>query len=305
MLAAPIGFPLAVALLMALPSASVAQSPAVPLVVSAAWLRDHASDPKLVVLYVGPKRQYDSVHVAGARFANLEALDAPRGAGLSLELPSVERADSAIERLGISNDSKVVLYTTDWVTPAARVLLTLEWAGLGGRVGMLDGGFAAWQRAGGATGAEVPQFAAGSFTVKPHPELFADAATIRSALGTRRIAVIDARDAGFYLDTLDSHMPRGGHIPGAHSVPYTSLTDEQDMLKPAAELQRIFREAGAEKGKPVVVYCHIGQQGSWVRLVARTLGYDARLYDGSFQEWSANAAWPVEGLKRATGGVGR
>ena len=305
MFAAPYAFPLAVTLLMGAPLAAAAQSPAVPLVVSTAWLRDHASDPKIVVLYVGPKPQYDSSHVAGARFTAFEALDAPRGGGLSLELPSVERADSAIEGLGISNDSKVVIYTTDWVTPAARVLLTLEWAGLAGRVGFLEGGFAAWQRAGGPVSAAVPQFATGSFSVRPRPELFADAAFIRSALGSNRIAVIDARDAGFYLDTLSTRMPRGGHIPGAHSIPYTSLTDEQDMLKPAAELQRIFREAGAEKGKPVVVYCHIGQQGSWVRLVARTLGYDARLYDGSFQEWSANAEWPVEGEKRAAGGAGK
>ena len=301
---APIGFPLAAALLAGLPQVAAAQAPAVPLVVSAAWLRGHASDPKLVVLYVGPKRKYDSAHVAGARFANLDAFDAPRGEGLSLELPSIERADSAIERLGISNDSKVVVYTTDWVTPAARALLTLEWAGLGGRVGFLEGGFAAWQRAGGAVTAEVPAVAAGSFTVKPRPELFADAGLIRSTLNSNRIAIIDARDAGFYLDTLDSHMPRGGHIPGARSVPYTSLTDEQDMLKPAAELQRIFREAGAEKGKPVVVYCHIGQQGSWVRFVAHSLGYDARLYDGSFEEWSARSDLPVEGERRhaASGG---
>jgi thiosulfate/3-mercaptopyruvate sulfurtransferase len=294
---------LALSMSIQAPARPAAQAAVVPTFVSAGWLASNLADPKLVVLNVGPKPSYDSLHIPGARFADLHSLMGAHEGDLALELPEPARLDSVLEQLGISNDSKVVIYTSNWVTPAARYGLTLEWAGMGGRVGMLEGGLAAWQRNGGTVTAEVPSASRGSFTVTPHPELFADAKLIRASLGTSRITIVDARDAGFYLDTLKTGMPRGGHIPGAHSIPYTSLTDEQDMLKPAAELHRIFRAAGAAPGKPVVVYCHIGQQGSWVRLVARSLGYDARLYDGSFQEWSRNADWPVEGEKRAAAGA--
>ncbi len=269
----------------------------VPLIVPTSWLSANLGDPKLVLLHVGDADEYASSHIPGARFVQMGEVSAPRGGALVLEMPAPERMDSVLESKGISDDSRIVVYMgKDWVTPAARVLLALDWAGLGGRVGVLEGGLPAWQAGGGAVTAEAPAATHGSLTVRPRPELLATAEEVRKGIGNEKVAIIDARDAGFYLDTTDNHMPRGGHIAGATNVPYTSLTSEDgSRLKDAGELRRIFREAGAEPGDRVIVYCHIGQQGSWVRLVARHLGYDARLYDGSFQEWSARSELPVEG----------
>jgi thiosulfate/3-mercaptopyruvate sulfurtransferase len=283
---------------LALVSLAAAPADDVPLFVPTSWLADHLDDPALVLLQVGEESEYAAGHIPGARFVQMGELSAPRGGALALEMPTPERMDSVLEAKGISDDSKVVVYMgKDWVTPAARVVLALEWAGLGGRVGVLEGGLPAWRAGGGAVTTELPEVARGSVTVRPRPELLAAAEAVREGIGNPKVAIIDARDAGFYLDTIDNHMPRGGHITGARSIPYTSLTNEAgDRLKSVAELRRIFRAAGAAPGDQVIVYCHIGQQGSWVRLVARHLGYDARLYDGSYQEWSARAELPVEGL---------
>ena len=287
-----------------------AADPVVPTVVSPAWLKAHLSDPKLIVLNVGPKSQYDSLHIPGARYVDFHAFTSPmkmddKETGLSLELPTPARFDSTLSSLGISDDSRIVIYTgAGWFTPTARLELTLEWAGYGGRVGVLDGGIEGWRRTGGGFTVETAAVTPTRVAMKAQPGLIVTADFVREHLNDPKVVILDARDAGFYLDTIRNRMPRGGHIPGAHSVPYTSLTDSSDNLKPVAQLRQIFQAAGAAPGKTVVVYCHIGQQGSWVRFVAHSLGYDARLYDGSFEEWSARTDLPVEGERRhaASGG---
>ena len=67
-----------------------------------------------------------------------------------------------------------------------------------------------------------------------------------------------------------------------------------DKLKPETVLRAAFDAAGAKPGAEVVTYCHIGQQASALYLAARALGYKVRLYDGSFEEWSARPELPVE-----------
>jgi thiosulfate/3-mercaptopyruvate sulfurtransferase len=87
------------------------------------------------------------------------------------------------------------------------------------------------------------------------------------------------------------HKP--GHIPGARNVPITVLTDEKMNVQSAAAIKASFEKAGVKPGDKLVVYCHIGQQATATLFAARTLGYDAVLYDGSFEDWSARDL-PVE-----------
>lgn len=289
--------------------AALAAQPADTPFVSTAWLAERIDDPKLVLFEVGERSGYDAGHIPGAQFIEMRDVAAPHVMGpdghdpraLVLELPSPERLDSVLEARGVSDDSRIVLYMgKDWLTPTARVYFTLVWGGLGARVSVLEGGLPAWREAGHAVSVEIPTPATrGSVTIRPQPDVVTNADWVRAHLRDERVAVIDARAPEFYTDSADNHMPRGGHIPGARNVPFGSLTDSAGVPLNAATLRDRFREAGAEPGDRVVVYCHIGQQGSWVWLVARSLGYDAKLYDGSFQDWSARSDLPVEGARRA------
>jgi thiosulfate/3-mercaptopyruvate sulfurtransferase len=86
-------------------------------------------------------------------------------------------------------------------------------------------------------------------------------------------------------------MPRAGRIPGAQNAPLSSFFEENRRLKPEEQLKTLL---GAPDGSLPVPYCHIGQQATVPYFVARYLGLQPRLYDGSFQDWSLRTELPVE-----------
>jgi len=113
---------------------SLASAQHEPLLVTVDWLDGHLSDPSLVLLQIGEKKDYDKGHIPGAQFLEYESISTPHGQGLMLELPPVEQLVSVFERLGVSNRSHVILYFgTNWMTPTTRVYWTLDYLGLGDR----------------------------------------------------------------------------------------------------------------------------------------------------------------------------
>lgn len=264
-----------------------------PLLVSTTWLGEHLNDRGLVIISVGPRASYDAGHIPGARFVEMSAI-ASSAPGSTLELPPVEKLKSAFEGLGISNNSRIVIcFLTNYVSPSTRVFFTLDYLGLGGQTSLLDGGFEAWRAEGRAVSTEAPQIVRGTITPRPRPELVVDAAWISANLKKPKVAIVDARTPEFYNGASAGRMPRAGHIPGAVNVPFVSLADSANKLKDSQTLRKMLADAGIEKGDQIVSYCHIGQQATVVYFVAKYLGYDARLYDGSFEDWSNRSELPV------------
>ena len=271
-----------------------------PFLVSTAWLAEHLRDKNLVLIQVGVPEEFNAAHIPGAVFLSYMDISTPRGEGLTLQVPPVEQLRDTFEKLGVSDDSRIVVYFgKDWVTPTARVFLTLEYLGLGARTSLLDGGLPTWQAEGRPVSAEATTPARGKLTPRPRSDVIVTAEWVNEHRSDPTAAIVDARHAQFYSGEA-GHMPRGGHIPGARSIPYPSLVEESNKLKDRAALEEIFRAAGVRPGQLVVTYCHIGQQASLAWFVARMLGYDARLYDGSFEEWSARTEFPVVGPAPAT-----
>lgn len=278
---------IAAALLVAAP---LQAAPRDDLLVTPAWLTANARDPNLVILYAGQKAEFDAKHIPGAVFAPLNELAPNVAGGLTAELPAPEDLRTRLQALGVSDRSRIIVYTGAETPYATRLLLTLDAAGLGARSSLLDGGLGAWERAGNPTTKELKAVTPGSLSPLKMKAVTVDAAFIQKEVKPPRYDIIDAR-AGVFYDGVQAGMGVGGvtakgHLPGAKNIPFNTVVDASGKLKPADQLQAMFKAAGVERGDKVVVYCHIGYQATAVIYAARTLGIDAKLYDGSFQDWS-------------------
>jgi thiosulfate/3-mercaptopyruvate sulfurtransferase len=290
----------AAALIAALATTASAQPSARSrIIVTTDWLATHLHDQDLVLLHVGDKSDYDKAHIPGARLVSLRDIsvsshDHEKDTGLMLEMPAPDSLRTQLAALGISDRSRVVVYYGgDWVSPATRVVFTLDYAGLGDRSALLDGGINAWKAAGQPVTSDIPSPTVGQLSaLRIHP-IVVDAGWVRSRLGSPSLHLIDGRAAVFY-DGVEATAQRKGHVAGARSIPFTEITDDKLHIKPAEQLAALFTNAGVGPRDTVVAYCHIGQQATAVLFAARSLGHPVLLYDGSFQDWGRHGDYPVD-----------
>ncbi|KPK80180.1 MAG: hypothetical protein AMS25_09785 [Gemmatimonas sp. SM23_52] len=273
-------------------AAEITQEP----IVSTEWVAEHLGRDELVLIQVGPPEEYPAGHLPGARYLDFEMISTSSDEGLQLEMPPVAQLEETFEALGVSDDSRIVVYfASNWIAPAARVFLTLDYLGLGSRTSVMDGGLNAWTAEGGRVTSEVPLVERGDLTPQPRTDVLATIDWLIAYRDDPSVALLDARPDGYYFGTRSRAGMRAGHIPGAQSLPAALLLEPTTLrLKDRETLSQMFLAVGADAGDRVVSYCFTGGAASVVYLAARHLGYEASLYDGSFQEWSGNADLPVE-----------
>jgi len=278
------GFLAALFAFAASPGRTAAQGRA-PMLVDSAWLALHLHDANLVLLQVGGQDDFPTAHIPGAQLITLA--DVSVSDPLTLQLPPIEKLTSAFEGRGISPDSRIIIYAgVNSVTPCTRVIWTLAYYGLGDHVSLLDGGLNAWRSAGKPVTSEIKTPASGKLTPHLHPEIFADANWVLANLHKPGVSLIDARMAHSYTGD--------GHIPGAQNIPVEELMSDTGQLKKGAAVADIFNKAGVRHGNQVVSYCYIGQRATLIWFLARMQGYSARVYDGSWQDWSMHHSDSIE-----------
>lgn len=263
-------------------------------VVSVDWVSAQPPSRAPIILFVGPRPEYDAGHIPGALFLPNEAVTRTGANGLAVELPDPKVMEEALEALGVSDKSRIVLaYGRNSLPAATRALLTLKAAGL--NASLLDGGHAAWEAAGRVTSQDRETAPLGSITPFTFKAPIVDSAYVQANLAKPGHVVIDARDTQFYSGEQAGFGGQAkGHIKGAKSIVYRSLVNADGTLKEADEIKAAFAAAGVKEGDEVIAYCHVGQQATVVMLGAELAGVKAVLYDGSYQDW-AQKNLPVEG----------
>lgn len=248
------------------------------MLVSSQWLSQRLNDPRVVVLHVADKKSdYQRGHIPGARFLNTDDFIE----GDVAELPPVDKLKSVFEKLGVSDETQVVIYTTAWFPMAGRAFYTLDYLGHD-KTALLDGGIEHWAAEKRPISQETPTTTPGHFTPKVQEKVRAVLAEAKHAVepGNKSVTLVDARPERGY---------KQGHLAG--SVPLywqDTLVDAKDdpVLLPPDKLKALFESRGIKPGQKVITYCVVGLQASHDYFVARYLGYDAAMYDGSFHEWS-------------------
>ena len=283
-----------------------AAAPAVrsDMLVTTAWLAQHLKDPKLVVLHVSRDRTaYDAGHIPGARFLALSDIVVTRD-GILNELPPAAALKTVLERVGVSDDSRVILYGDASVLPATRAYFTLDYLGRGDNAALLDGGLSKWTSESRPIEKEAPTVKEGRLTPRPHPEVVVNINAVKdlsfSAVNAPAASpvLLDARTTAEFSGTTaaNAEIPRPGHIPGATDLYWmdTQASKSDMSLLPVASLRKMYESAGVTPDRPVVTYCNTGMQASQSYFTLKYLGYDTRMYDGSFSEWSNAKDSPVQ-----------
>ncbi len=265
--------------------------------VTVEWLSQNAGDLTVVPIHIGSEDTFTKEHIPGARYLPYGdfMVRTDSATGLRNELPAPDTMRDRLEGLGVSDDSKIVVYADNERTLfATRLLFTLDYLGLGDRSFLLDGGLLAWKATGHPVTDEQPEVARGTLTARPVHNSVVNADWIAQRLGTPGYVLIDARPYEQYAGAVEQSDAEQGHIPGAVSLPLTELFDGSGRIRQAAELERLFQNTGFTPGDTVIAYCVTGVLATGVTYAAGYLGYETVLYDGSMEDWTANPERPLE-----------
>jgi thiosulfate/3-mercaptopyruvate sulfurtransferase len=268
--------------------------------VSTDWVVQHATDPNVRVVEVDvDTKAYDEGHVPGALgwAWNSQLCDT-----LRRDILPKAQYEELMAASGVSNDTTVIIYgdNNNWF--AAWALWQMKIYGHKD-VRLMNGGRKKWLAEGRELSTEAPKAAPATYKAGgPDNSLRAFLPQVQAALAARNSGLVDVRSPQEFTGEilappgLPETCQRGGHIPGARSIPWGKACNEDGTFKSVDELRSLYGNEGIDGSKPVIAYCRIGERSSHTWFVLKyLLGFDkVTNYDGSWTEWGNLVGAPVE-----------
>jgi len=269
-------------------------------IVSTEWVQSHAADPAVRVVEVDvDTKAYDEGHVPGAiAWAwNKQLCDTVRR-----DILSQEQFENLMSASGITPDTTIVIYGDNnnwfaaWAFWQAKIYGHRD-------VRLMNGGRKKWISEGRDLTTQVPAVCATQYKAqRPDLSIRSFLPQVQTAVSTHTAALVDVRSpqefSGEILAPpgLPETCQRGGHIPGARSIPWSKACNDDGTFKSAEDLRQLYGAEGVDGSKPVIAYCRIGERSSHSWFVLKyLLGLDnVTNYDGSWTEWGNLVGAPVE-----------
>jgi thiosulfate/3-mercaptopyruvate sulfurtransferase len=266
------------------------------------WVAEHRNDPNIRIVECDEDvLLYDLGHIPGAvKIDWVSDLNDQ----LVRDYLQKEEFEKLMSAKGIANDTTLVFYGDKnnwWATYAFWVFQLFGHT----NAKIMNGGRKKWIDEGRQLSTEVPRYPATQYTApeRSDTEIRAFRDEVLAALKSDDVALVDVRSPDEYSGKK-LHMPdypqegalRGGHIPGAKSIPWATAVNEDSTFKSREELEHIYGSKGITSDKNVIAYCRIGERSSHTWFVLKyLLGYDkVRNYDGSWTEWGNSVGVPIE-----------
>ncbi len=243
------------------------------------------------------RRDYEAGHIPSARYADLDHdLSAPRdNPALGRHpLPDAARLAQRLGALGWDGEQPVIAYDDGSGAIAARAWWLLRLAGIE-QAAVLDGGWAAWQAAGGREEAGASQAVPGSPQISLHHDRLLDSAQLQAALQDGSILLLDARASERYAGRVEPMDPVAGHVPGAVNRPFSENLNAGGRFKSAATLRQEFSALlSMRRPEDVVHMCGSGVTACHNLLAMEHAGLaGSRLYAPSWSGWISDRQRPV------------
>jgi thiosulfate/3-mercaptopyruvate sulfurtransferase len=268
--------------------------------VSTDWVSQHLTDPSIRIAEVDvDTAAYNQGHVPGAVGWNwtTELCDT-----LVRDIAPKAKIEELLGNSGIDNNTTIILYgdNNNWF--AAWAFWQLKVYGHQD-VRIMDGGRKKWLAEGKPLSTDAPKLAKKTYKAKDADNsLRAFLPEVQDAMKAKKAALVDVRSPAEFTGEilappgLPETCQRGGHIPGAKSVPWAKAANDDGTFKSVDELKQLYGAVGVTGDKPIIAYCRIGERSSHTWFVLKyLLGYkNVKNYDGSWTEWGNLVGAPVE-----------